>query len=109
MSRPGSPDTPPTRNFSRPNVAPPKALIIESSSAASAENWKIWRQMWDNYVIISGIDSQSEEYQAALFLHSIGADAMRIYNGMKFNTGESRHNTEDIIAKFTSHFLGETI
>ena len=105
---PDPPDTPSTTTFNRPNIAPPKPLVIESNTAASAENWKIWRQMWENYVIISGIDSQPPEYQTALFLHSIGADAMRIYNGLKFGTGENRQSPVDIINKFNSHFLGET-
>ena len=108
LNMPDPPDTPSTTTFNRPNIAPPKPLVIESNTAASAENWKIWRQMWENYVIISGIDSQPPEYQTALFLHSIGADAMRIYNGLKFGIGDNRQSPVDIINKFNSHFLGET-
>ena len=91
-----------------PNVSPPKSLMIEPDNAASAERWKILKQMWENYVIISGINSQSDEYKAALFLHSIGADAMRVYNGFKFGEDEDKKNLKDIIAKFDQHFLGET-
>ena len=94
--------------FKRPSVSPPKPLEIDHNTAACADNWKIWKQMWGNYVIISGIDSQPDQFQSALFLHSIGADAMRIYNGMKFSEDEDRHKIDDILRKFDSHFLGET-
>jgi len=94
--------------FKAPNISPPKSLTIEGNLAACAESWKIWKQMWENYVILSRIDTQSDQYQSALFLHSIGPDAMKVYNGMKFSDDEDKHNISDIIDKFDSHFLGDT-
>ena len=95
--------------FSRPQISPPKALVVDDNTTVAAENWRIWKQMWDNYVIISGLTSQSAEYKTAFFLHSIGSDAIRIYNGMKFGDGENKQNVDDVIRKFDIHFLGETV
>ena len=74
--------------FRRPQVSPPQPLEIEGDRA---DNWKIWKQRWENYCIITGLNSQPEDYKCAILLHSIGIEAMRIYNGMKFSEGEDRN------------------
>ena len=58
--------------------------------------------------IITGLHSQPEDYKCAIRLQSIGIDAMRIYNGMKFSEGKGRNKMADIIAKYDQHFLGQT-
>ena len=80
--------------FGRPQVSPPQPLGIKGNWA---DNWKIWKQGWDNYGIIAGLNSQLEDYKCTILLHSIGIEAMRIYNGMKFST-----------AKYVQHFCGQT-
>ena len=91
--------------FRRPQVSPPQPLEIEGDRA---DNWKIWKQSWQNYCIITGLHSQPEDYKCAILLHSIGIDAMRIYNGMKFSEGKNRIKMADVIAKYDQHFLGQT-
>ena len=61
--------------------SPPPTLDLETNSS---ENWKLWKQMWNNYLIVSGLDSKPDPYVTALLLHSIAKDATRIYNGMQF-------------------------
>ena len=63
--------------------------------------------MWHNYLIVSGLDSKPDRYVTALLLHSIGKDALRVYNGMQFDD-EDRENPAIIIAKFDDYVLGET-
>ena len=91
--------------FWRPQVSPSQPLEIEDDRA---DNWKIWKQQWENYCIITGLNSQPEDYKCAILLHSIGMDAMRIYNGMKFSEGEDRNKMANIIAKYDQHSLGQT-
>ena len=91
-----NPGTSSTRgnSFNRPKVNPPPYLVIDNDSA---ENWKMWRQMWNNYTIITGLNSQSEQFKTALLLYSLGPDAIRIYNGLKFEEDEDRNNSGTII------------
>ena len=91
--------------FRRPQVSPPQPLEIEGDRA---DNWKIWKQRWQNNCIITGLHSQPEDYKCAILLHSIGIDAMRIYNGMKLSEGKDHNKMADIIAKYDQHFLGQT-
>ena len=79
-----------------PNSTPPPTIDLETNSS---ENWKLWKQMWNNYPIVSGLDSKPDRYVTALLLHSIGKDALRVYNGMQFDD-EDRDNPAIIIAKF---------
>ena len=57
--------------------------------------------MWQNYVIISGLEEKDNKYKSALLLHSLGIEALRIYNGMKFDATkqEDKENPDHIIAK----------
>ena len=91
--------------FRRPQVSPPQPLEIEGDRA---DNWKIWKQRWENYCIITGLNNQPEDYKCAILLHSIGIEAMRIFNGMKFSEGEDRNKMADILVKYDQHFLGQT-
>ena len=45
-----------------------------------ADNWKVWKQMWSNYMIIAQLEIKPPAYKVALFLHCIGVDALKIFN-----------------------------
>ena len=36
-----------------------------------ADNWKVWKQMWNNYMVIAQLETQPPAYKVALFLHCI--------------------------------------
>ena len=74
-----------------PQVAPPPPL--DTKQKAVVENWKLWRQSWSNYLIITGLDKETDEYKVALLLHSIGPDSLKIYNGMKFSSDDDNKKT----------------
>ena len=98
-------EAPEAPRFRRPQVPPPKPLDVDGDRA---DNWKIWKQRWENYCKITGLLDQPEDYKCAMLLHSIGIEAMRIFNGLKFGEGEDRNKVADVIKKFDQHFLGQT-
>jgi len=61
----------------------PQPLNIDSNLA---ENWRLFKQKWHNYAIITNLPHQARDYQVALFLHTIGDEASKVYNGFKFDT-----------------------
>ena len=91
--------------FIKPSIHPPSQFNVSARDVA--EEWKMWKQMWDNYAVLTNLFSQPESYQTALLLHSIGPDGVRIYNGMKFVDEEESKNSSVILTKFGLHFLGE--
>ena len=71
------------------------------------ENWKIWKQMWSNYVVVASLDKQTEPFRIALFLHAVGPKALTIFNAMNFTGDEKKDNLTHIIKKFDDYFIGE--
>ena len=93
----------PSTSRSHLRVSPPGPLCVASNIA---ENWKLWKQMWDNYAILTGLDTHPMQYQVALFLHSIGPDALKIYNGMGVAAAEAG-DLKAIMKKFDDFSIGE--
>lgn len=54
------------------------------------------------------IDAQPEPYKVAMFLHCIGPEALKIYNGLPFSTPEEKGMLTNIITKFEQFTIGET-
>ena len=75
----GSPGAPTPSIEQLPGIAPPGKLDITQGNIA--ENWKTYKQVWNNYAVITSLDSHTEKLRVPLFLHCIGQDALRIYNG----------------------------
>ena len=71
-------------HFVKPSVQPPGHFHAAAGNVGLVEGWKIWRQQWDNYTILTNLSKQPDRYQTALLLHSVGQDCLRVYNGMKF-------------------------
>ena len=55
-------------------ITPPKPL---DTTTNITENWKQFKQIWENYAIITNLTVQTEQYRVALFLHCLGPDAMK--------------------------------
>ena len=82
-------------------VSPPPHLNVKKGSA----EWKLFKQMWDNYVIVARLDNEAADYKKTLFLHTLGPDGLLIYNGMKLG---DNHTLEDIIEALENNFIGKT-
>ncbi len=71
------------------------------------DDWLLWKQSWDNYVIVSKLDKQSAEYQTKMFLNVIGTgtEGLKIYNSFEFN--ENSHDLTTILQYFHDYAIGE--
>ena len=99
MADEGQAPPPPTRYT--PKVNPPPPLNTKKGAA----EWKLFKQMWINYTIVARIGDDNQDYIKALFLHTIGPDALSIYNGMNLDDASTLN---DIISAFDEHFIGQT-
>lgn len=86
-------------------IQPPTGLNL--SGKDKAVNWKIYNQQWENYSIVAQLDRQSEDYRVALFLYSIGQEAVKTYNSFDMSE-ESRQKLAEIIKEFDNYAVGET-
>ena len=87
-----------------PGIKPPQPLILEGSVS---EAWKSFKQKWNNYAIITNLNAHNREYQVALFLHTLGDQALKIYDGFTFATPADQRTVAEIIDKFDAFAVGE--
>ena len=60
-----------------------------------------------NDAIVANLAAQPEEYQVMLFLHCLGTDALRVYNGLSFATEEDKKKLSKIMEKLDEFAIGE--
>ena len=77
------------------------------ASQNKGEIWKLYKQQWKNYEIMAHLNRQTEEYRIALFLYSIGPQALKTYNGFDLSQ-EDKLNLDGIITAFDRYAIGET-
>ena len=80
-------------------IQPPTGLNLSLTN--KAEVWKLYKQQWKNYEIVAQLN------RIALFLYSIGPQAVKTYNGFDLSQ-EDRRNLDAIIAAFDRYAIGET-
>ena len=85
-------------------ITSPKPL---DTTTNIAESYKHFKQIWENYAIITNLTGQTEQYRVLLFLHCLGPDAMKIYNGMQFANETDCRTLSKIIEKFDEFTIGE--
>lgn len=69
-----------------------------------SENWKYWRQRFENYLVASEIGKKDEKVQVAQLIHYIGAEGIRIYNTFTL-AEDDKNKLEKVLQCFESHFL----
>ena len=90
-------------------IQPPSEL--DMSTKTKKENWRNYKQQWNNYAMITNLEKQSEEYKIAMFLYSIGPDAVRLceFKRHAFNmTDDQRKSLKSIIEAFDTYTDGST-
>ena len=86
------------------NAKPPEPLTLVTDAVS---NWKLWKQLWQNYAIVADIQSESRspEFIKALFFTTMGIEGLQIYNACD---PEDTDTVNEIIKKLDEHILGQT-
>ena len=84
-------------------VKPPPALVLSSNKC---ENWKLWKQQWNNYVILSKLDKMEATVQLAMLENCLGSDGLKICNSLTFGTDETK-DMKAVLMKLEETFIGE--
>lgn len=92
------------------NVSPPPPLKLKDNKS---EEWKLFRQLWENYTVITELAKKDKKYQRAVFLNTIGTEGLRLFNTLTFKVldGDRREDEYDIdliISKIDAVIVGET-
>ena len=100
------------------NVPLPPKLSMKGNLA---QNWKTWKQVWDSFEIVTGLDilpdaqnpgadenKKQNKIRLATFITCIGPEAIEVYNGLPFEDDDSKQNIDTVIKLFESYCVGET-
>ena len=86
------------------NVNPPPQLLMKDNSV---EEWRLWKEMYADYAIITKLDKESKEFQRAVFLNAAGPLARKVYNTFTFSDQEDKNDVALLMKKFDAHIIGE--
>ena len=70
-------------------------------------NWKRWRQVWNSYEIVSGLDGKENEFRVATFITCVGQKGLEILEGLPFQNDEDRNKIDTILNLFEKFCVGE--
>ena len=84
------------------NLRPPDPVRLGKNSA---DSWKMWKQLWENYCVVMRVNTQPNDFQKSLLISVMGMEALHIYNASE---PQETDNVRDIIQKLDRHILGQT-
>jgi len=82
----------------------PDPLPVNGSNVA--DDWRRFREQYENYEIASDLADKSQEKRAAVFLTCIGNDAYDVYRAMEFQHADDRKKLDPVIAAFETFCVG---
>ena len=65
-------------------------------------------RQFQNYVMASRLNKEEKEFQCAVFLATVGEEAMDIFDGFQFDVEEDRKDLEKVMQAFEAFCVGET-
>ena len=74
---------------------------------APADEWKMFKQLYKNYEIITQLDKHPKEYQMAVLLNTMGPEGVKLYNDLEFAAGEDKDDTTVLMTKIEEKIKGE--
>ena len=69
------------------------------------ENWKLFKQRWDAYKVLSNYDELQLNIQKALLIQCLGDEALQVYNSFTVN---EETTIKDIFTLFDNYIIGST-
>ena len=78
-----------------PNIRPPRTFDVFQTTART---WELWKQMWENYSIVTRLDQQNDQYQKVTFLCTTGEEVL------EFSASKNLNKVSTIIQKFDEYF-----
>ena len=86
------------------NLRLPDPLRVTGSSVA--DNWKRFREQWENYELAADLTDASSEKRAAVLLTCVGNDAYDIYRTLDFETPADKKKIDKVIEAFEAFCVG---
>ena len=87
---------------SRAVCRPPPLLSLQ----CTAQQWRSWRQLFESYSVLAGMDTLSDERRKATIITVIGLEALELYNTLPFQRPEDCTDLKKVLDLLECHFVG---
>jgi hypothetical protein len=87
------------------NIRLPDPLSITGSDVA--DNWRRFREQWDNYVLAADLEDASSEKQAAILLTCVGGEAYDVFRSFEFASAADRKKIDKVTEAFENFCVGQ--
>ena len=81
-------------------ITPPQPLALKHSGEVG-ENWKLWKEKYNNYFVISRLNRESPEYQLVMF----GDDALKVMKTFSYTEAEVSDTWHVVMDKFEKYCI----
>ena len=74
-----------------PMVRPPEPLKVSENINNLPAAWKIWKQMWQHYTVVTEMEnsSRNDNQKKSLFLCILGMEALQVHNVIQMSMTKS--------------------
>ena len=86
-----------------PDFTSPAQYLDLKTTGEIAENWKLWKEKYNNYFVISRLDRENCEYQLAIFKHAIGDDGLKVIKSFSYSEVENANDSCVVVGKMEKH------
>ena len=93
---------PPENMAGRQLLNPPDPLQL--SKGNSSQNWKRFKQKWNNYELATDIAGKDDQVRVATFLTVIGDEALDVYNAFTWDSDEDKVKMDKVLEQFEKFF-----
>lgn len=73
-----------------------------------SNNWKKFKEIWESYETVTGLDTKPEKVRVATFITCIGPDALDIHNALPYQSEDDRRKMAKILELWDNYCIGET-
>ena len=87
------------------NIRLPDPLSITGN--AVADNWRRFKEQWDNYVLAADLEDASSEKQAAILLTCVGGEAYDVFRSFEFASAADRKKIDKVTQAFENFCVGQ--
>ena len=72
------------------------------------KNWRSCKQRWENYATVAKLAAQPEQFKIALFLHCSGAEALKVHNGLSFDSESCPESWRNLMSTRSAKLMKHT-
>ncbi|KAJ8023536.1 hypothetical protein HOLleu_36002 [Holothuria leucospilota] len=72
------------------------------------KNWDKFKQLWDSYEIVTGLNEKEEKIRVAAFITCIGSEALEIHNALPYENEADRQKLSKILDLWEKYCVGKT-